>query len=184
MGMPENEAACEQDLARMELCAGDPRAALAALQRSDEILARLGERSRRSTTQSHIAEANELLGNHAAAIAAIELADELGVAEDVLNYVITHRVRARIALADGDHQGARRWAQSAVEYASETDYVVFQANATLDLARIELAVGDPEAAASDAQSALELFLLKEDRTGADESRKLLDEHLHISIARG
>ena len=175
LGMPENVAACEQDLARTELCAEDPRAALASLQRSDETLSQLGERSRRSTTQAHIAQANELLGNRDDALEAIELAEKLGVPEDVLNYVITHRVRARLAFADGDGEGARQWAQSAVEYASLTDYVVFQAGARLDLARIESALGDPEAAASDVQTALELFSLKGDRTGAEHSRALLEE---------
>ena len=175
LGMPENEAACEQDLARMELCAGKPHAALVSLLRSDEILAQLGERSRRSTTQAHIAQANELLGNRDAAVAALDLAAKLGAPEDVLNYVITHQVRARLALGDGDGEAARRWAQSAVDYASVTDYVVFQAGARLDLARIEWALEDPKAAASDAQTALELCLLKGDRPGAEQSRALLEE---------
>ena len=174
LGMPENEAACEQDLARMELCAADPQAALAALARSDAILSRLGERSRRSTTQAHMGQAHELLGNRAAAMDAIELSEELGVPEDVLNYVITHGVRARIALADGNGEEARRWALSAVENACRTDYIVFQANARLELAEIESALGNAEAAASCAQSALDLFLLKGDRTGVARTRMLLE----------
>jgi DNA-binding SARP family transcriptional activator/class 3 adenylate cyclase len=175
LGMPENEAACEQDLARMELCAGDPTTALASLLRSDQTLVRLGERSRRSTAHAHMAQAHELLGNRDAALAAIELAEKLGAAEDVLNYVITHQVRARLALADGDGNGARRWARSAVDYSMLTDYVVFQAAARLELARVESALAQPQEAASDAQAALELFSRKGDRTGAEQSRTLLDE---------
>jgi DNA-binding SARP family transcriptional activator/class 3 adenylate cyclase len=175
LGMPWYEAHCEQDLARMQLSAEDPNAAMASLMRSDAVLSQLGERLRRSTTQAHIAQADELLGHRAAAVAAIELAEDLGAPEDVLNYVITHQVRARLALADGDGGAARRWAHSAVKYASLTDYVVFQAGATLELARVESILGDPAAAASNAQRALELFSLKGDRPGAAKSRALLEK---------
>jgi DNA-binding SARP family transcriptional activator/class 3 adenylate cyclase len=173
LGMPWHVAQCEQDLGRMELCAGDATAALASLRRSDAILSQLGERGRRSTTQAHIAQANEVLGDRGAAVAAIELAEELGAPEDVLNFVITHQVRARLALGDGDPALARRWAQSAVDYASHTDYIVFQATARLELARVESALGELEAADSCAQAALELFSLKGDQPGAEQSRALL-----------
>jgi DNA-binding SARP family transcriptional activator len=175
LGMPWHVAHCEQDLARMQLFAGDPKAALASLLRSDAILSQLGERLRRSTTQAHIAQAHELLGDRDAAIAAIELAEQLGAPQDVLNFVITHQVRARLALADGDGEAARRWARSAVEYALLTDYIVFQAGARLELARIQAVLGDCESAASCARAALELFSLKGDRVGAARSRALLKE---------
>ena len=42
LGMPWYAAHCQQDLARMELSAGDPSAALALLWRSDAILSGLG----------------------------------------------------------------------------------------------------------------------------------------------
>jgi tetratricopeptide (TPR) repeat protein len=173
--MPWHVAHCEQDLARMQLFAGDPKAALASLLRSDAILSQLGERLRRSTTQAHIAQAHELLGDRDAAIAAIQVAEQLGAPQDVLNFVITHQVRARLALADGDGEAARRWARSAVEYALLTDYIVFQAGARLELARIQAVLGDCESAASCARAALELFSLKGDRVGAARSRALLNE---------
>ena len=67
----------------MELSARDPEAALAALQRSDAILAALGERALRSTTQALLAQAYWQLGNTAAAAAAIELTEELGDPADL-----------------------------------------------------------------------------------------------------
>ena len=173
LGMPWYAGQCEQDLGRMELSAGDPIAALASLRRSDAILSPLGERLRRSTTQAHIAQAHELLGERDAAIAAVELAEELGAPQDVLNYVVTHQVRARLALADGDGDAALRWARSAVEYASQTDYLVFQGAARLELARVESALGALDAAASSAGEALELFSLKGDQPGAERSQALL-----------
>jgi DNA-binding SARP family transcriptional activator len=89
LGMPWYAAHGEQHLARVEFSTGDPGAALGLLRRSDAILSSLGERLRRSTTQAFIAEANELLGKRDAAIAALELAEQLGAPEDVFNYVVT-----------------------------------------------------------------------------------------------
>jgi DNA-binding SARP family transcriptional activator/class 3 adenylate cyclase len=179
LAMPWYAAQCEQDLGRMELSAGDPRAALASLRRSEAILSQLGERLRRSTTQAHIAQAHELLGERDAALAAIDIAEGLGAPEDVLNYVITHQVRARLVLADGDGEGALRWARSAVEHASQTDYIVFQAGARLELARVEFALGRADSAASTAAEALELFSLKGDQPGAKQSQALLDHYAEL-----
>ena len=175
LGMPWYAAHCQQDLARMELSAGDPSAALALLWRSDAILSGLGERLRRSSTQALIAQASELLGDREAALAAIDLAEQLGAPEDVLNYVVTHQVRARLALAEGKGDAALQWARSAVDYAAQTDYLVFQGGARLELARVEYALGDIDAAVSGAKEALELFLLKGDQPGAGQSRILLEQ---------
>lgn len=180
LGMPWYAAHGEQHLARVELSAGDPNAALTLLRRSDAILSALGERLRRSTTQAFSAEANELLGKRDAAIAAIELAEQLGAPEDVFNYVVTHQVRARIALADGEGEAARQWARSAVEYAEQTDYLVFLAGARLELARVEYALGDLDAAVSGAEAALGLFSVKGDRPGAEKSRALLEQFAQVS----
>jgi tetratricopeptide (TPR) repeat protein len=175
LGISEREVAYDQLLGRMELLAGDPAAALAALQRSDAILAQLGERGLRSTTQAFLAHAHALLGNTDAARAAIELTEELGDAQDVVNFIITHGVRARLALADGDGATAERWARSAVNYASRTDDIVDQANTRLDLARVLAALERPEHATSEASEALNLFLTKGDRPGTNQTRALLEE---------
>ncbi len=175
LGMPEDEAACEADLARAELSAGDPRAALAALERSDALLAGLGERSRRSTTKAHMAQAHALLGSLDDARAAVDQAEQLGAAEDVLNFTVTHQVRAWLALADGDGDGARRWAHSAVDYALQTDYLAFQGNSTMGLARVEAALGHATEATRWAEAAHELFARKGDRPGMQQARALLDE---------
>jgi tetratricopeptide (TPR) repeat protein len=180
LGMPWYAAHGEQHLARVELSAGDPNGALGLLRRSDAILSALGERLRRSTTQAFSAEANELLGKRDAAIAAIELAEQLGAPEDVFNYVVTHQVRARIALADGEGEAARQWARSAVDNAEQTDYLVFLAGARLELARVEYALGDLDAAVSGAEAALGLFSLKGDRPGAEKSRALLEQFAQVS----
>ena len=92
-----------------------------------------------------------------------------------MNFVITHGIRAQLALADGDSEAARRWAQSAVDHASLTDDLISQANTKLDLARVLTALKRPEAAIPEAQAALDLFLTKSDRPGAQQTRAMLHE---------
>ena len=175
LGLPEMEAGYEAGRGNLELSVGDPAAALATLQRSDAILTQLGERGVRSTTQALLAQAHWRLENTAAAIAAIDLSDELGDPEDVVNFIITHGIRAQLAFADGDGEAAERWAQSAVDHASRTDNLLHQANTKLDLARVLTTLDRPEAAIVEARAALDLFLTKGDRPGAQQTRAVLHE---------
>ena len=175
LGIPEMEAGFEMGRGDLELSAGDPEAAIAALQRSDAIFAQLGASGYRSTPQALLAQAYSRLGNDAAATAAIELSEELGSTEDILNLIITHRVRAQLALSGGDGEAAERWARRAVHQASLTDNLLHQANTKLDLARVLTALERPEVAIPEARAALDLFLTKGDRPGAEQTRTLLDE---------
>ncbi len=175
LGNPKIAGSTGQHHGELELWLGDPAAALDLLQRSDAILARLGERSLRSTTQAFLAQAHWRLGNVDAARAAIELADELGGTDDVATMIETHGVRAQTALAGGDGEAAERWARSAVDHAFSTDGTVDQANAKLDLARILGVLERPDEAISEAQAALDLFGAKGDRPGAGQAQAVLDE---------
>ena len=159
---PRPEAGGEQGRGWLELSAGDPAAALAALRGSDAILAQLGARAVRSTTQALFAQVYRRLENIADVIAAIELSDELGDTEDVVNFIITDGVRAWLALADGDSEAAENWARSAVDHASMTDNLVQQANTKLNLALRPNRTGSAERSAIlEAQAALDLFLNRE-----------------------
>ena len=80
-----------------------------------------------------------------------------------------------MALAEGDGEAAHSWARRAVEYASCTDDLTHQANTKLDLARVLAALERPEVAIPEARAALDLFLTKGDRPGADQTRALLDD---------
>jgi tetratricopeptide (TPR) repeat protein len=175
LGMRELEAACHHELGVTELTAGDPRAALPWLLRSDASLADLGQHALRSTTQALVAQTEVSLNDRTAARAAIELAERLSAPEDILNFAITHRVRARLALSEGNAEGAVRWARSAVAHAFRTDSPEVRADATLDLARVLVALERPDDARSEARTALALFAAKGHRPGADQTRKLLDE---------
>lgn len=175
LGNPKTTAGTEQAQGQMELWLGDPAAALETLEHCDAILARLGERSTRSTTQAFLAQAHWRLGSVDAARAALELAEELGGTDDVGTMIETHRLRAQMALAGGDGEAAERWARSAVDRAFSTDALVDQANTKLDLARVLTVLERPKEAVPEARAALGLFLTRGDRPGAKQTRALLNE---------
>jgi serine/threonine protein kinase/tetratricopeptide (TPR) repeat protein len=173
LGMRELVATCDGELGLVELWAADPGAALAALLRSDGLLAELGQHALRSTIQARVGLAQALSNNPSAARAAIELAERLSAPEESLNFAIIHRVRARLALAEDNAESAIRWARSAVAHAFRIDSLEVRADATLDLARVLEAVGCRGDAVPEARTALELFTLKGHRPGVDEARALL-----------
>ena len=163
-----------QSTAAICISAGDPAAAVAALERSDAALAEFGERSFRSTTNALLARAYELCGNQAGARVAVDRAESLGAPEDRVNFVIAHTVRARLALADRDEQAAERWARSAVDHASLSDFILIQAQAKLTLAEVLTAIGHRDEAAAEAGEGFTLFESKGDQPGAAEASAALE----------
>jgi tetratricopeptide (TPR) repeat protein len=175
LGQRVIESSAGMDLARVELAAGDPAAARAVLLEADAMLAESGERGHRSSMQALLAVAHEQLGEREAAVAAMELAETLSGKDDLINFVITYPVRARLALADGDHVAAERWARGAVEYAARTDHVLERAATKLELAEVLRASGKHKEAAAEAREALELFEAKGDQPNTTKTRALLDD---------
>jgi tetratricopeptide (TPR) repeat protein len=162
-------------VSEVDKAARDYPSAVAAAERGDRILAEAGERAFRSTTQAFLSELHELNGDRDAAWAAIELSDELSAPEDVINYAISHAVRARLALREGDLATAERWARSAIKHAYETDFPVTQAAARLALAEMHSAVGRTPEALVEARSAVEIFRAKGDLNGGQRARALLEQ---------
>ena len=175
LGLRAVAAEAHRNLAELELLDGDATAALKLLLEGDAILAEMGEESFRSTTQADLARTYERLGDAQSAHAAIALSDQLGGPDDLLNTAITHAVRGRLALAEGDNDAAERWARSAVQTASTTEWPLVQADARLELARILSALERHDDAISDARAALELYEAKGDLPGTKEAAALLDE---------
>jgi class 3 adenylate cyclase len=175
LGVSVEGASTWQTLARAQLAGGDASAAQATLLRCDAILAGFGEQSFRSTIQAMLSEVHELLGDRAAAEQAIDLSEKLSAIEDVVNPIITHRVRARLALRRGDRPGAERWARSAIANVFRTEFVVEQGKARLQLAHVLSALGRSDEATYEARGALERFESKGDRPGVQQAVALLDE---------
>ncbi len=160
-------------LAEAETADGDLDAALEARERGDAIQVRFQEQAYRSTSQAMLADLHVRRGDLDSARAAISLSDELTAPEDVLNYALTHRLRAQLALVDGDVAEAERWARSAVHYAFLTDFPVTQADAKLALARVLSTLDRVEEARTEARAAVELYDSKGDRPGLAVARAVL-----------
>jgi class 3 adenylate cyclase/tetratricopeptide (TPR) repeat protein len=174
LGIRVLEAAVAQHVALIHDSAGDPIAAVPALRRADAVLEELGERGIRSTINAFLAWALATGGDFAAARAACDLADELTAPEDIVNFAITPRARARLALAEGDGERAEEYARTAVQNAFRTDDVFQQGAGQLELARVLAALGRTEEARSDAREALAIYKAKGDRPGAVRARAVLD----------
>jgi hypothetical protein len=162
-------------LAEIERLAGNNAEALTLLLRGDATLADADEQSDRATVQAMLARVHERLGDREAARSAIALSDELGASDDVINFMITRTVRARLALSDGDTEAAERWARGAAELASRTDFIAERAEAQLELGRVLAALGRQEEASSETGVALRLCQAKGDQPRVAEARALLEE---------
>ncbi len=117
----------------------------------------------------------DLLGDQPAACAAVKLSDNLGAPDDLINHIITHPVRARLALSAGDMDAAEAWVRSAVTYACQTDFATHQAHTRLELARVLGSLARPKEAGSQARRARDLYRAKGDQPGAAEADAILDE---------
>jgi tetratricopeptide (TPR) repeat protein len=159
----------------MEVQAGEPEKALAALQEGDELLAAIGDHNFRSTTQADLALVHASLGDTDAASQAIELAEQLGDPNDAITHSKTHAARARLALAAGDASAAERWARGAVEQASRMDTPIPQGDAELELAQVLNARGNTREAIASTRRALKLFTAKGDQPRACQAQSLLKD---------
>ena len=175
LGRYDTMAGHGQRMGETELLAGDAAAAVKTLLGSDTVLAERGERGLRSTIQAQLAQAYEQLGNSDAAHAAIALAENLGGAGDIVNYVITHGVRARLALREGRCEEAERWARSSVTYACTTDSILDQGYARLNLARVLASLGQDPEASQESRAAGDLLAAKGDEFARDKAQALLDQ---------
>jgi class 3 adenylate cyclase/tetratricopeptide (TPR) repeat protein len=173
LGMPVMAATSEHLHASISLSEGNPGAARAALLRSDAILAERDERPVRSTTLARLAQVDEQLDSLDEARVALERAEAVSAPGDVINFVITHCARARLALRDGDTDTAERWARGAVEQAARTDFVGDHAAALVELSRVLWVAGRGEEARSVASRALKLFKARGDLPGVDAARLLV-----------
>ena len=165
----------DQLLARLEVLAGRPDRARDLLVRSDALFERVGDRGFRSTTLAMLARVEEMVGHPAAARSAIELSEQIGGQDDVVNFAITRAVRARLALADGEDGAAERWARKAVDSAFVTDFTFVQGEAVLTLCFVLEKLGRREQSRIEAGRALELFEAKGDRHCTAQARTLLNE---------
>jgi class 3 adenylate cyclase len=174
LGINAMAGGCYHQLGPMEVQAGSPERALAALQEGDQILAEIGERGFRSTIQSTLAIVHASCGETDAALRAIDLAQQLGDPEDHVTHSMTYLARSRLALMAGDAEGAERYARTAVERASRMDSPVARGDAELELGRVLHAQRNTREARKHARTALGLFTAKGDCPRVRQARAALN----------
>jgi tetratricopeptide (TPR) repeat protein len=163
LGMGELQFAALQVASTIEQEAGNTSAALEMTEQCDAQVS--DQPSFRSTTQATISRLQAKLGHLPEARQALERAEALSAPDDLPNFVMTHAVRARIAVDEGDGAAAERWARSAVDIAFRTDFYRSRTEALLDLADVLDTLGRPAEAAEQVRRARAIYERKEHRPG-------------------
>jgi class 3 adenylate cyclase/tetratricopeptide (TPR) repeat protein len=169
-GLEFPAAGWEMDRGWIEIAAGNYPAAIRTLQSTRETLSELGDYGRHSTATVYLAKALYLTGQMDEAEQMALDAEEESAPEDVINYAISHEVRARIHTDRGDHEHAEQLARSAVDYAFRTDFPILRGNSLLALAHVLHAAGQADGSADAVARAIACYDQKGDRIAADRAR--------------
>jgi hypothetical protein len=101
--------------------------------------------------------------------------EELGAAEDFVNYAIGRGIRARVASDRGAHGDAESLARDALEYAYKTDFSWVHADVHTALAYVLAASDRIEEARAELETALDRHLSHGNAFEAERTRQLLVE---------
>jgi class 3 adenylate cyclase/tetratricopeptide (TPR) repeat protein len=162
-----------QNVAAVELLAGNATAAAEAAERGCRILEEAGERAFLSTGACWYAHALYVLGRLDEAWEWARKASELGGSDDSLTQTLARQVQAKVLARRGRHGEAGNLAREAVAISEESDGLIVQAGAWRDLAEVlELAASRDEAAAA-VRAALERYERKGALVPAERARARL-----------
>ena len=157
----------------IEMLAGNPAAAEAAVRRSCELLEELGETGHRSLAAGQLARSLSDLGRLEEAHDWARLAEALSTSDDVTSQMLWRRVRARLLARGGKGAEAERLALEAVSLAEATDILNWHANALADLGEVYLLSGRSEEAREPLERALALYERKGNIVAAGRARARL-----------
>jgi ATP/maltotriose-dependent transcriptional regulator MalT len=164
-----------QRRAELLLDAGRLEESQVAFREVIERLEALAMTSFRSTTTIALGEVVYKLGDADEAERLALEGEELGAAEDVVNFASSRSLRARIVADRGDHAAAETLARDALEDAYKTDFPGVQANAHEALAHVLAAAGRQDAARTELRSAQDLWSRYGYRVRAERVGELLVE---------
>jgi DNA-binding SARP family transcriptional activator len=162
-------------LARIELLAGEARAADAASRRCCETFERIRDEAGLSTQAAELADALFAQARYEDAEGWVRLAQEHSVADDKSAQFGWRRVRAKLLAREGLLEEAQTSAQEALDIVLETDDLTGAGMVLLDLAQVLVLSERPSDAASHVERALVLFDRKGNLLSAARARLLLRE---------
>jgi ATP/maltotriose-dependent transcriptional regulator MalT len=136
LGLVVDAATVALSAGRVELLAGDPAAAEAALRRGYEYFASVGERYLQSSLAGLLAEAVFVQGRWDDAETLARETEELAASDDVDAQMMWRLQQARVSAVRGDVADAERLAREAVELLEPTDDVVSKIAALATLASV------------------------------------------------
>jgi ATP/maltotriose-dependent transcriptional regulator MalT len=168
------ESAVSHHESMVEMLAGRPAHAEAALRPGYEALERMGERALLATTAALLAQAVYAQGRLGEADELCRVSETVAAPEDLTTQVVWRSVRAKIRARRGASTQAIRLAEEGVRLAEPTDLLVIQADAYLDLADVLAIAGQPGEAEAAAHRGLELYERKGNLISAVRARSWLN----------
>jgi tetratricopeptide (TPR) repeat protein len=168
----EIDTASRQPQGEMELAAGNHGEAVRLLRQSCQDLERLGDRSYWATDAALLADALERAGEVAEAERVATEAQAASARDDLVNFVLTDVVLARIHLRRDEIATAEQFARRAAEVAQDTDFAVMKGETLVALAQVLHAAGNEPDARDAIAEAIGHYERKGDLVGTRRARAL------------
>jgi ATP/maltotriose-dependent transcriptional regulator MalT len=135
---------------------GDPAAAEMSLRSGFVALEQMGEQAFLSTTAAFLARAVLAQGRDDEAEDLAQLSAQLTATDDLLTQILWRGVKARILARRGQLEEAEAIAREAVSLSEQTDFLLYRADALVDLAHVLQNSGRTQEAAAAAAEGLHL----------------------------
>ena len=182
VGLSVTAAALQMYSAFIELLAETPENAEPGVRDACALLERIGEGHRRAMMAAVLARLLCAQGRNEESESYTHVSEEAASDDDIGTQVIWRGTRARIRARGGDPQLAQKLANSAVELAAGTDYLMLHGDALTDRAEVWALSGVLDAAERDLEQAISLYEQKGMLTAANAARRRC-QSLSVSRAR-
>lgn len=157
LGLERIRASLIQVPADLLLVLGRASEAADIFREAERALGDMGQTSYRSTTLVQLGQSLYAQGELEEAERLAVEGEELGAAEDVVNFALGRGLRAMVAADRGDHAEAETLARSGLDYAYRTDFPRIHAAAHEALAHVHRLAGRVDEARGELERALELW---------------------------
>jgi tetratricopeptide (TPR) repeat protein len=171
MQMPLLTAAARAGM--IELLAGNPAAAVEALEDACSALEQIGQRAWLSTIRGHLAQAHYALGHLDCAYREAQQVDELATNDNVVPQMLSRQVKAKVLARRNDHDEAERLAREAVALGEQTQALNAKADARRDLAEVLHHAGRPDEARNALAAAIDRYQRKGNLAAIEIAQTLL-----------